>query len=180
MAQPTTDVTGELDTRFSEPTATAVPWSDVLRVFEESEIFWLSTVRKDGRPHVSPLPAMWLDGALHFCTGPEEQKAKNMEHDDHVVLTTGTPAFKEGLDVVVEGRAVRVTDEALLQRLAAMWNEKLDWPFEAVVGGFRERSSVVAGADFEDHGIAHVFAVAPTKVLAFGKGDTSSQTRWRF
>src|SRR5688572_23359010 len=128
MAQPTADPTGELDARFSETAATAVPWSDVLRVFEESEIFWLSTVRKDGRPHVTPLPAMWLDGALHFCTGPEEQKAKNMEANDQVVLTTGTPAFKEGLDVVVEGRAVRVTDSKLLQRLARMWNEKLEWP----------------------------------------------------
>ncbi len=48
-------------------------------MLEASEIFWLSTVRRDGRPHVTPLPAMWLDGALHFCTGPEEQKAKNLE-----------------------------------------------------------------------------------------------------
>jgi general stress protein 26 len=179
MAPPTTDLTGEPDARFSDPTATAVPWSEVLRVFEENEIFWLSTVRKDGRPHVTPLPAMWLDGALHFCTGPEEQKAKNMEHDDHVVLTTGTPAFKEGLDVVVEGRAVRVTDEPLLQRLAEMWNEKLDWPFEATDGGFRDRPSEAAGSDVEGHGIAHVFAVAPTKVLAFGKGEPFSQTRFR-
>jgi general stress protein 26 len=179
MVQPTTDLTGELDARFSEPDATAVWWSDVLRTFEANEIFWLSTVRKDGRPHVTPLPAMWLDGALHFCTGPEEQKAKNLEANDHVVLTTGTPAFKEGLDVVVEGRAVRVTDEPLLQRLAKMWNDKLEWPFEAVDGGFREKSSEVAGSDFAATGIAHVFAVAPTKVLAFGKGEPFSQTRFR-
>jgi general stress protein 26 len=172
MAPPTTDLTAELDARFSDPAATAVPWSAVLRVFEENEIFWLSTVRRDGCPHVTPLPAMWLDGALHFCTGPEEQKARNLEANHHVVLTTGTPAFKEGLDVVVEGRAVRVTDEPRLQRLAEMWNEKLDWPFEAVDGGFRDRS-------FEGHGIAHVFAVTPTKVLAFGKGDPFSQTRFR-
>lgn len=118
---------------------------------------------------------MWLDGALHFCTGPEEQKAKNMEANDNVVLTTGTPAFKEGLDVVVEGRAVRVTDEKLLQRLAAMWNHKLEWPFEAVDGGFRGRSSEAASSEVEDHGIAHVFAVAPTKVLAFGKASPSAR-----
>jgi len=70
---PATDPTPELDTRFSEPDATAVPWSDVLRVFEENEIFWLSTVRKDGRPHVTPLPAMWLDGALPSSTGGAER-----------------------------------------------------------------------------------------------------------
>jgi nitroimidazol reductase NimA-like FMN-containing flavoprotein (pyridoxamine 5'-phosphate oxidase superfamily) len=176
---PATDPAPELDTRFSEPDATPVPWSDVLRVFEENEIFWLSTVRKDGRPHVTPLPAMWLDGALHFCTGPEEQKARNMEANDHVVLTTGTPAFKEGLDVVVEGQAVRVTDESLLQRLAKMWNDELQWPFQVADGGFHETSPEVAGSDSEGQGIAHVFAVSPTKVLAFGKGEPFSQTRFR-
>jgi nitroimidazol reductase NimA-like FMN-containing flavoprotein (pyridoxamine 5'-phosphate oxidase superfamily) len=180
MAQTTTVPTPELDARFSDPAATARPWSDVLEVFEASEIFWLSTVRRDGRPHVTPLPAVWFEGALHFCTGPEEQKAKNLRANDHVVLTTGTSTFKAGLDVVVEGRARRVTDEPLLQCLAAMWQAKLDWPFEAADGGFRERSSEVAGADFEARGVAHVFAVAPTKVLAFGKGDPFSQTRFRF
>ena len=36
-------------------------------------------VRRDGRPHVTPLPAMWLDGALHLCTGAHEEKARNLE-----------------------------------------------------------------------------------------------------
>ena len=184
MAPTTTDRTtepvGELDARFSDPSATARPWEDVLEVLETSEIFWLATVRRDGRPHATPLPAMWLDGALHFCTGPQEQKARNLEGNPQVVLTTGTSAFLWGLDVVVEGRAERVTDEPLLQRLAARWESKLGWPFEVVDGAFRERSSEVAGADFEARGAAHVFAVAPVKVLAFGKGEPFSQTRFRF
>lgn len=181
QGMPTTmDPIGELHPDFSEPTATARPWAEVQGVLETSEIFFLSTVRRDGRPHVTPLPAMWLDGALYFCTGPQEQKAKNMEGNSQVVLTTGTNTFKSGLDVVVEGQAVPVTDEPLLQRLAAMWNEKLDWPFEVADGGFREKSSEIAGSDFEARSTAHVFAVAPTKVLAFGKGEPFSQTRYRF
>lgn len=123
---------------------------------------------------------MWLDGTLYFCTGPQEQMAKNLQGNDQVVLTTGTSAFKSGLDVVVEGRAVQVTDEPLLERLAGMWNEKLEWPFEVADGGFRDKSSEVAGADFEARSTANVFAVAPTKVLAFGKGEPYSQTRFRF
>ena len=43
---------------------------------------------------MAPLPAMWLDGALHFCTGPEEQKAKNIQANPTCVLTTGTNTFK--------------------------------------------------------------------------------------
>lgn len=167
-----TQPTAELDTRFSSPGAAARPWSDVLDVLERAEIFWLSTVRGDGRPHVTPLPAIWLDDALHFCTGPEEQKAKNLAQNQACVLTTGSNEYLAGLDVIVEGRAVRVTDEPLLERLAARWQSKLSWAFDVVDGGFRESTA--------DGGTAHVFAVAPTKVLAFGKGEPFSQTRYRF
>ena len=75
------------------------------------QIYWLSTVRPDGRPHVTPIAAVWLDGALHFCTGPTERKAKNLARNRYCVVTTGTNAL-EGLDVVIEGEAVRVTDAA--------------------------------------------------------------------
>lgn len=172
--------TAELDSRFTSEDATARPWSDVVSALEQAEIFWLSTVRRDGRPHVTPLPAMWLGGALYFCTGPGEQKAKNIETNPHCVVTTGSDRFLSGLDVVVEGSAVRVTDEPLLQRLAGLWKSKLDWPFEVVDGGFQDRSSEIAGAEGDARSTAYVFAVAPTKVLAFGKGEPFSQTRYRF
>lgn len=172
--------TAQLDGRFSSAGAVARPWSEVADALERAEIFWLATVRRDGRPHVTPLPAMWLDGSLHFCTGPGEQKAKNLESNPRCVLTTGTDRFRSGLDVVVEGSAVRVTDESLLRRLAAMWESKLGWPFDVVDGGFRDRSSETADAQADAPGPAYVFAVAPSKVLAFGKGEPFSQTRYRF
>ena len=165
-----------LDSRFSSNGATARPWSEVLAVIEEAEIFWLSTVRRDKRPHVAPLPAIWLDRAMYFCTGPEEQKTKNIEGNPRCALTTGTNRFRSGLDVVVEGKAARVVEEPLLVRLAAMWKTKLDWDFEVVPGGFRDPVTTGdAGA-----GIGYVFAVAPAKVLAFGKGEPFSQTRYSF
>lgn len=64
--------TVEFDGSFSEPGATARPWGEVVEVLSTSEMFWLSTVRRDGRPHVTPLPAMWLEGVLHFCSGAAE------------------------------------------------------------------------------------------------------------
>lgn len=168
---PEIEPTAELHERFSQPDATARPWAEVVDVLSKSEMFWLSTVRRDGQPHVTPLPAIWLDGALHFCTGAAEQKAKNLESDPRCILTTGTNQFRSGLDVVVEGAAVRVTDEAQLQRLAAMWKSKIDWTFEVADGAFH---------DPDDGGLAVVFGVTPTKVLSFGKGEPYSQTRYRF
>jgi hypothetical protein len=42
-------------------------------------------------------------------------------------------------------------------------------------------SPAVHGPDGDDPpAVAHVFAVRPAKVLAFGKGEPSSQTRFRF
>jgi nitroimidazol reductase NimA-like FMN-containing flavoprotein (pyridoxamine 5'-phosphate oxidase superfamily) len=100
----------ELDTRFSEPEAQPTSWDDTLAAIKQAEIFWISTVRTDGRPHVTPLVAVWLDDALHLSTGPDEQKARNLARNPHVALTTGANEWQSGLDVVIEGEAARVTD----------------------------------------------------------------------
>lgn len=162
--------TPDLHTGFSEPGARPTPWEDVLGVLVSAELFWISTVRTDGRPHVTPLPAVWHDGSLYFCTGPGEQKAVNLRTDDHCALTTGDNRWKAGLDVVVEGRAERVTDDALLRVLAAMWRTKYDgdWNYDVRDGAFHH-----------EPGVAYVFAVRPTKVLSFAKGEFA-QTRFRF
>ena len=94
-----------IDTRFSDPEATATPWSETQRVLETAELFWITTVRVDGRPHVTPLVAVWLDDSMHFSTGETEQKAMNLRDNRHVVLTTGCNTWTEGLDVVIEGDA---------------------------------------------------------------------------
>ncbi len=165
------DPVPEQDTRFGDPEAPPTPWAEALRVLETAELFWISTVRSDGRPHVTPLPAVWLDGRLHFCTGPAEQKAVNLARNPHVALTTGTNRWKEGLDLVVEGIAVRITDDSRLRTLADLWRSKYhgDWDFTVKHGMFRH----------EDGGSAVVFEVGPTKVLAFAKGRFA-QTRYRF
>ncbi|PRX95433.1 pyridoxamine 5'-phosphate oxidase family protein [Allonocardiopsis opalescens] len=160
----------ELDARYSAEGAAATPWSAARARLAAAEVFWISTVRPDGRPHVTPLLAVWLDGALFFCTGERERKALNLAANPHTVLTTGDSALREGLDVVVEGEAVRVSDEALLHRLADAYEAKYgaDWRFEV-------RGGVFHGGG----GPAPVFRVAPVTAFGFGKG-AYSQTRWRF
>jgi general stress protein 26 len=166
MSEPLTTI----DARFSDPDAVATEWTESRRVLESAELFWITTVRADGRPHVTPLVAVWLDDAIHFATGPSEQKAINLHANPHVILSTGCNNWDHGLDVVVEGEAVRVTDDALLDQLAKLWTTKWDgrWNFEVHQGGFRNEGEPV-----------FVFAVRPTKVLTFGKGSFS-HTRHRF
>ncbi|MCX5200786.1 pyridoxamine 5'-phosphate oxidase family protein [Streptomyces sp. NBC_00237] len=161
----------ELCTDFSEEAAVAAPWSRAVEILASSELFWISTVRRDGRPHVTPIPAVWRDDRLHFCTGPGEQKAKNLEANPNLVLTTGNNRWAEGFDLVVEGTARRITDDGRLRVLAGAWLEKYgsDWAFEVADGHFGH-----------GEGRAVVFEVEPRKVLGFGKGTPFSQTRWAF
>src|SRR3982751_1435875 len=132
-----TDPLAALDARFSDPEAVAVPWEKPSRALEDAQLFWISTVRADGRPHVTPLVAVWLDDAIHFATGPGEQKAVNLRTNRHVILTTGCNEWERGLDVVVEGEAVQVTDEGVLERLAETWATKWDgrWHYEVYARG---------------------------------------------
>ena len=161
----------ELDQRFSSEDASPTPWPEARDRLRDAEVFWVSTVRPDGRPHVTPLIAVWLDDALYFCTGPTERKARNLEENCHVILTTGCNLIGEGLDVVVEGEAVRLTDDAQLMRIADAYASKYgsDWHFDVRDGLF-----------VHEAGTALVFEVAPRKAFGFRKGDEFSQTRWRF
>jgi nitroimidazol reductase NimA-like FMN-containing flavoprotein (pyridoxamine 5'-phosphate oxidase superfamily) len=137
---------------------------------EEAQIFWLSTVRPDGRPHVTPLIAVWLDGAIYFCTGESERKAKNIANNSNCILTTGCNRF-EGYDVVVEGKAKHVSNDDKLKRIADRYLQKYGeaWRFEVRDGAF-----------IGDGNRALVFEVTPITAFGFGKDEPFSQTKWSF
>jgi hypothetical protein len=160
----------ELDHRYSEPEATAVPWPEAEDALAAAPLFWISTVRPEGRPHVTPLVAVWHGGALHFTTGADERKGRNLAANPAVALTTGTNALHGGTDLVVEGEAVRLTDGAALQAVADAFLAKYgeEWHFRVADGKFHHGP-----------GAALVYRVEPGVVHAFGK-DPYSQTRYRF
>jgi general stress protein 26 len=166
----TPPLTPTIDERFSDPAAEATPWPDAARVLTEAELYWITTVRSDGRPHVTPLVAVADGEVVHFTTGLTEQKARNLEGNQRVALTTGNNAWDRGLDVVVEGTAVRVTDQDELRRIADAYLAKYGsaWEFEVGDGVFMH-----GGGDD-----AAVFRVEPNKVLAFAK-EPHAQTTYR-
>lgn len=160
----------DFDARFSSEDATATPWIEARERIEKAELYWLSTVRPDGRPHVTPLIAVWLDGSMFFCTGADERKNKNLMQNPHCILTTGCDTLNEGLDIVIEGTAVRVGDEVKLRPIADAYTAKYgtDWTFKVKDAAF-----------VHEAGKALVYEVAPITAFGFGKGEYS-QTRWRF
>ncbi len=162
--------------RHGGPDRVVTSWEETRRVLETAEVFWLSTVRADGRPHVTPLVAVWHDGAVHFTATDTAQKTVNLRGNPHVILTTGCNQ-RGGLSVVVEGDAVQITDQDALERLTSVWATKWDgsWPYQVRNGYFylydEDTQRVLTDSNL-------VFSVKPTKVFAFAIGR--SQTRHQF
>jgi nitroimidazol reductase NimA-like FMN-containing flavoprotein (pyridoxamine 5'-phosphate oxidase superfamily) len=158
---------------FSSPDASPTEWPQALHELAGAEVYWLSTVRPDGRPHVTPLLAIWLHGSLYFSTGPDERKAKNLAANRHCVLTTGQSTL-EGLDLVIEGTADSVSDLSELGRVANTYESKYGSHFVAPEGTWSGMGDAIRQAEIL------VYRVAPEIGFGFGKGETYSQTRWTF
>jgi hypothetical protein len=160
-----------------------MPWATALKRLEHpapAQNHWLATVQPDGRPHLMPIIAYWIDGAFHFLAGEGTRKGRNLAADDRCVIGTGNLTMPS-LDLIVEGRARPVTDEATVRRLAEAFGGE-DWPLEA------------RGADiYGPHGPTagpppySIYRLEPTKVFGLpgmhGMFDTDEwhkPTRWTF
>jgi hypothetical protein len=116
-----------------------------------------------------PVGAVWLDGAYFFTAGAATRKAKNLAHNPRCVIALAA----RDLDLVVEGEAVKVTDEATLQRLAGMFD---DWQPTVRDGAFyHEYSAPSAGPPPWD-----LYKFTPTTVFGLATAEPHGATRWRF
>jgi hypothetical protein len=70
---------------------------------EEQRTSWLATTRPDGRPHLMPVIAFSIDGAIHIVAGEGTRKARNLAVDGRCVIATSSTTLPS-LDIV-EGRA---------------------------------------------------------------------------
>lgn len=158
---------------FSSDDAVPTGWAQARADLQDAHVYWLSTVRPGGRPHVTPLLGIWLDGALYFCTGSTERKAKNLAQNPHCVLTTGRNTL-DGLDLVVEGEAARVSDETELRSVADTYESKYGPRLTAPGGTWFGLGDAIRD------GNALVYRVDPLTAFGFAKGTSFSQTRWGF
>jgi nitroimidazol reductase NimA-like FMN-containing flavoprotein (pyridoxamine 5'-phosphate oxidase superfamily) len=96
---------------------------------EMSRTHWLATVRPDGSPHLMPVIAFWIDGAFHFLAGEGTRKGRNLAADNRCVI--GVQSLKlPSLDVIAEGRAQPLTDDAEIRRITEAFQSR-NWPLEA-------------------------------------------------
>jgi hypothetical protein len=110
-----------------------------------------------------------LEGALYFCTGPNERRARNLSANCHRVLTTGQSTL-DGLDLVIELTVEGVTDDIELGSVANTYESKYGPHFVAPDG-------TGSGLDPIRRAEVLVYRVAPETGFGFGKGGRFSQTR---
>ncbi|TDC49633.1 pyridoxamine 5'-phosphate oxidase family protein [Jiangella ureilytica] len=148
-------------------------WADAVAALAAADTYWLSTVRPDGRPHVVPILGVVVDGGFHFAAWPGSVAGRNLAADPRCVVAVNAA----GLDLAVEGRAVPVRDESVLQAAAARYLDQYDWPVEIRDGVFHAEGAPTAGP-----GPFAVYALTPSKGFGYGstEGDDYNPTRWRF
>jgi nitroimidazol reductase NimA-like FMN-containing flavoprotein (pyridoxamine 5'-phosphate oxidase superfamily) len=160
------------------------PWSlaeQRLADAEPARTWWLATTEADGAPHVMPLIAAWLDGALYFLSGEHTRKGLNLAREPRCVLATGSTTLPS-LDLVVEGEAERIVDADDLRRFVEAFGSKLGWPLEVADRGVTGQNAPTAGPP-----PYAVFRVAPTTVYGlpgmtgmeqFAPDELPRPTRW--
>ena len=132
---------------------------------------WLATTNADGSPHVVPVGALWVEDAYYFTSGSGTRKSRNLLSDPRSVITIATHEF----DLVIEGEAAKVTDQAELELVARAFGEG-DWHPEVRDGAFHaEFSAPSAGPP-----PWHVYRVRPKTIYALGTAEPYGATRWEF
>lgn len=147
------------------------PWAEAQSRLERAQFYWLATARPDGLPHVVPVLAVWLDGSLHFVSGPTTRKGKNLARDPRCVIA----ADADDLHLIVEGEAAKVSDEARLRRVADVYASKYGWEVRVRGGAFYADGAPTAGPPpYEVH------EVNPATIFSLGTDESFRATRWRF
>ena len=134
---------------------------------------WLVTINEDGSPHVTAVGAVWVDGAFWFQTGERTRKHRNVERDPRCSVGVSI----RDADVVVEGRAARVTDPAAVKKVAKAWADG-GWPVEPDESG----TGITAPFNAPTQGPPpwHVYRIEPRSAAVTLGVEPGGLTRFMF
>lgn len=132
---------------------------------------FLGTVGQDGRPHVAGVGAAWLDGVLYFTSHLASHKARNLATNPACTIAVKLA----GIDLAIEGTAVRVDNAAILEQVAAVFREG-GWPAEVTGGAITAPFSAPSAGPPP----WHLFRFTFDTVIGVATAEPWGATRWRF
>jgi hypothetical protein len=133
--------------------------------------FFLSTVGPNSQPHTAGVGAMWIDEQIWFTSGEGTRKSRHLAANPACSMAVSLP----GLDLVIEGRARRVTDRESLQKLAAAYRAQ-GWPAEV------ESEDFTAPYSAPSAGPApwHLYVLDAEVAFGVAGAEPYGASRWRF
>lgn len=98
------------------------PPDKVLKRLETEANIWITCVRPDGRPHLTPVWFAWYEGNLYACIQSQSVKARNIRQNPHVSV-----ALENGSQpLICEGTAVFLPPP-WPDDVARIFQAKYDW-----------------------------------------------------
>lgn len=117
------------------------------RLGRESSI-WISTVRRSGRPHLTPVWYVWFEDRIYIATGSDTQKYANLRGNQDVAL-----ALPDADSVIILEGEAHAADRKTTDKLAEYFFNKYEWDFR-----------------YDDTADWRLVEITPRKVLAWGDG----------
>jgi hypothetical protein len=159
--------------RYGSP---PLPWSrphDLLVAGppQPGTTFFLATSRPDGRPHAAGVGVLWLDGDLYFTSGPGTRKARNLAANPACTISVGL----DGIDLVLDGDATRVTDPSTLEQVAGRYREQ-GWPAEVDGDAFTAPFSAPSAGPPP----WHLYRFTAHTAVGVATAEPHGATCWRF
>lgn len=152
-----------------------LPWSRPHDLLSAGIFFgrpaFLGTTRPDGLPHAAAVGSLWVDGEIYFTSGPGTRKSRNLAAQPACTLSASLAT----IDLVLEGQAVRVTDLATLERVAARCREA-GWPVQVEGDAFTGPFSAPSAGPPPWHLYHFTFHTAIGNATA----EPNGATLWRF
>jgi hypothetical protein len=153
---------------------TPLDWERAVQQLEDTSgrrTCWLATVDPDGKPHVTGVGALWVDGKAYFTSNARTRKSRNLSAEPRCALAVGLT----DIDVEIEGTAEKVTEEATVADLAKRYAAQ-GWPARAEGAVITaEFSAPAAGpAPWE------LWVITPARAIGTATAEPHGATRWDF
>ena len=147
-----------------------IPRSRALEQLEASAsgAFWMATTNPDGGPHIAAAGALWIDGKIYFTTGSGTRKGRNLAANPNCAFSVSLT----GIDLVLEGRAVHVTDRPALLRLARRYAGQ-GWPASVRGDSLTAKYSALSAGPPP----WNLYVVTPTTAYGVATAEPSGATR---
>jgi hypothetical protein len=104
----------------TQPGAPVLDWDATIELLANAQVYWVCTVRAQGRPHAVPVWGLWWRNSFVFSAARDSLKVRNLRRLPAVVVHVDS-----GQDVaIVDGNGAEVTDRADLGELGPLFTDK--------------------------------------------------------